>query len=182
MFFGNTDGVRIIFRKRLGELQAHYPGRLDVHHILTKGVDEDHLFNGRITREKARELLSRFVSGAMHKEYFICGPEQMMVNVTEALETSGVPKKQIHVELFSTPVSAEGRKETAHATAPSATGTSQVKVVLDGREYELVMDPQRRCRTGCRHQTPDWMCPTPAKALCAAHARPAWWRDRWRWP
>jgi ring-1,2-phenylacetyl-CoA epoxidase subunit PaaE len=140
LFFGNTEESRIIFRKRLGELQAHYPGRLDVHHILTKGVDEDHLFNGRITKEKARELLSRFVSGAMHKEYFICGPEQMMVNVTEALETSGVPKKQIHVELFSTPVSAEGRKETAHATAPSATGTSQVKVVLDGREYELVMD------------------------------------------
>jgi ring-1,2-phenylacetyl-CoA epoxidase subunit PaaE len=140
LFFGNTEESRIIFRKRLAELQEHFPGRLDVHHILSKGMDEDHLFNGRITTEKARELLSRFVTGAMHKEFFICGPEQMMVNVSEALEKSGIAKKQIHVELFTTPVSPEGRKEAAHATAPSATGTSQVKVVLDGREFELVMD------------------------------------------
>ncbi len=142
LFYGNTESARIIFRDRLAELQKHYPERLEVHHILSKGIDEDRLFNGRITSDKAKELLGRFVSDAFHKEFFICGPEQMMVNVSEALEKSGVPKKRIHVELFNTPVSNEAKKETSHATSPSATGMAQVKVILDGREHELTMDPK----------------------------------------
>jgi ring-1,2-phenylacetyl-CoA epoxidase subunit PaaE len=142
LFYGNTDVDRIIFRERLAELKAQYAGRLDVHHILSKGVDEDKLFNGRITTTKSQELLGRFVTDALHKEFFICGPEQMMVNVSEALEKGGVPKKQIHIELFNTPVSSDAKKETSHATSPSATGTSQVKVILDGREHEIAMDPK----------------------------------------
>lgn len=142
LFYGNTDVDRIIFRERLAELKAHHPDRLDVHHILTKGVDEDKLFNGRITADKAKDLIGRFLTDALHKEFFICGPEQMMVNVSEALEKSGVPKKQIHIELFNTPVSSDAKKETAHSTSPSAAGTAQVKVILDGREHELAMDPK----------------------------------------
>ena len=71
------------------------------------------------------------------KEFFICGPEQMMVNVSEALERQGVDKKRIHIELFSTPVSTEAKKEVAHATSSAFTGVADVKVMLDGREHEL---------------------------------------------
>ena len=103
LFYGNTDVDRILFRERLAELKAHWADRLDVHHILTKGVDEDRLFNGRITGDKARELLGRFVTDLTRdKEFFICGPEQMMVNVSEALEKMGADKKRIHIELFTT--------------------------------------------------------------------------------
>lgn len=142
LFYGNSDVDRIIFRERLAELKAQHQGRLEVHHILTKGVDEDKLFNGRITADKAKELMGRFLTDALHKEFFICGPEQMMVNVSEALEKSGVPKKRIHIELFNTPVSTDAKKEAANATSPSATGSSKVKVILDGREHEIVMDPK----------------------------------------
>lgn len=142
LFYGNSDTDRIIFRERLAELKTSYPDQLVVHHILTKGVDEDKLFNGRITTDKAKDLVGRFVTDALHKEFFICGPEQMMVNVSEALEKTGVPKKQIHIELFNTPVSTDAKKETAHATSPSASGRSRVKVVLDGREHEIEMDPK----------------------------------------
>lgn len=139
LFYGNTDVDRIIFREKLKELAGQYGGRLGVHHILSKGVDEDMLFNGRITNEKAKQLLSRFVTDALHKEYFICGPEQMMVNVSEALEGMGVPKKQVHIELFNTPVSTEAKKETDHSHGAHIdfAGTADVKVVLDGREHEM---------------------------------------------
>lgn len=137
LFYGNTDVDRIIFRQRLEELKAQHGERLAVHHILTKGVDEDRLFNGRITSEKAVELLKRFVSDRNDNQYFICGPEQMMVNVSEALEKEGVEKKRIHIELFSTPVSTEAKKEVSHATSSAFSGVADVKVVLDGREHEL---------------------------------------------
>ncbi|HNK69964.1 MAG TPA: phenylacetate-CoA oxygenase/reductase subunit PaaK [Flavobacteriales bacterium] len=142
LFYGNTDVDRIIFRERLAELKVHWSGRLDVHHILTKGVDEDKLFNGRITREKASELLARFVDDITgDKEFFICGPEQMMVNVSEALERMRVEKKRIHIELFTTPVAAEPKKEAPSTTA-AVPGVARVKVILDGREHELEIGPK----------------------------------------
>ena len=139
LFYGNTEVGRIIFRERLAQLKAQYPDRLDVHHILSKGMDEDALFNGRITTEKAKALLSRFVTDTMDKEYFICGPEQMMVNVSEALEKLGADKKRIHIELFTTPVTTEAKKdlEHSHGTDGAFSGTANMKVILDGREHEL---------------------------------------------
>ena len=46
-------------------------------------------------------------------------------------------KKRIHIELFSTPVSNEAKKEVAHATSSAFTGVADVKVILDGREHEM---------------------------------------------
>ncbi len=139
LFYGNTDTDRIIFRARLQELKSQYGERLAVHHILSKGKDEDALFNGRITNDKARQLLARFVSDGLDKEFFICGPEQMMVNVSEALEASGVDKKHVHIELFTTPVSTEAKKEADHSPGSSTdfSGMSNVKVIIDGRDHEL---------------------------------------------
>ena len=110
-----------------------------MHHILTRGRDEDALFNGRITSDKAVDLMKRFVSDRNVIQYFICGPEQMMVNVSEALEKLGADKKRIHIELFTSPVSTEAKKTTdhAHSAASAFTGTASVKVILDGREHEL---------------------------------------------
>lgn len=137
LFYGNTDVDRIIFREKLEELKAQYGDRLGVHHILTCGTNEDMLFNGRITREKAAQLLGRFVSDSLDKEYFICGPEQMMVNVSEALEDQGVEKKRIHVELFTTPVTSDAKVAPVAVGDGAFTGISKVKVIIDGRESVL---------------------------------------------
>lgn len=137
LFYGNTDIDRIIFRRKLDELKAHYGDRLGVHHILTKGLDEDMLFNGRITTEKAVKLMQRFLTDPLHKEFFICGPEQMMVNVSEALEKQGVDKKQIHIELFTTPVTQEAKKPPVEVGDGAFAGSAKVKVILDGREHML---------------------------------------------
>ncbi|MDQ3101831.1 MAG: FAD-binding oxidoreductase [Bacteroidota bacterium] len=135
LFYGNTEQARIIFRTTLDELKKHHGDRLQVLHILTKGQDEDMLFNGRITTEKAVQLMQRFLTDPLHKEFFICGPEQMMVNVSEALEKQGVEKKQIHVELFTTPVTQEAKKPPVEVGDGAFTGKAQVKVILDGREH-----------------------------------------------
>ncbi len=137
LFYGNTEEARIIFRNTLDELKSHYGDRLSVHHILSNGKDEDMLFNGRITTEKAVLLVQRFVTDPLHKEFFICGPEQMMVNVSEALEKQGVNKKQIHIELFTTPVTQEAKKPPVEVGEGAFTGNAKVKVILDGREHML---------------------------------------------
>jgi ring-1,2-phenylacetyl-CoA epoxidase subunit PaaE len=140
LFYGNTDRDRIIFRKKLDELKTQYTDRLAVHHILSQGKDEDALFNGRITTEKAKQLLGRFVADALHKEFFICGPEQMMVNVSEALESMGVDKKQLHIELFTSPVTSGAKKPPVAVGEGAFKGTAKVKVILDGRETEITVN------------------------------------------
>lgn len=137
LFYGNSDVDRIIFRNKLEELKDQHGERLAVHHILTQGKDEDALFNGRITTEKATRLLGRFVTDSLDKEYFICGPEQMMVNVSEALEKLGVEKKRIHIELFSTPVTSEAKSPPVTVGEGAFSGVAKVKVILDGREFDL---------------------------------------------
>lgn len=137
LFYGNSDVDRIIFRSKLEELKGQHGDRLAVHHILTCGTHEDTLFNGRITTEKAAQLLGRFVTDSMDKEYFICGPEQMMVNVSEALEKQGVDKKRIHIELFTTPVTSEAKSPPVTVGEGAFTGVAKVKVIMDGRETTL---------------------------------------------
>ena len=145
LFYGNTDMDRIIFRSNLEELQVKYGERLVVHHILTYGKDEDMLFNGLITVEKATDLARRFVQDNADTEYFICGPEPMMVNVSEALEKLEVDKKRIHIELFTTPVTSEPKKpgtpEKPGNDGP-LTGKARVKIILDGHETEIEVGPK----------------------------------------
>ena len=141
LFYGNTDSDRIIFRNKLEELKNKHTDRLSVHHILTYGKDEDLLFNGLITVEKATALAKRFVQDNADTEYFICGPEPMMVNVSESLNKLGVDKKRVHIELFTSPVSDEMKKDAPKAVEQGAfAGVASVKVILDGREYQLQLD------------------------------------------
>ncbi|MBK9537890.1 MAG: 2Fe-2S iron-sulfur cluster binding domain-containing protein [Flavobacteriales bacterium] len=139
LFYGNTDTDRIIFRERLDELVREHGSRLTVHHVLSQGRNSDPLFNGRITADKAAQLLQRFVNDDLRKEFFICGPEQMMVSVSEALEKQRIDKKQIHIELFTSPVTTEAKKEVSHATSTAFNGQAEVEIVLDGRRHTLHM-------------------------------------------
>ena len=139
LFYGNTDKENIIFNDQLEQLKEKYGERLNVQHILSKVELEDALFSGHIDAEKAIELLKKFVEDdQQYKEYFICGPEPMMLNVSDALEKLGVDKERIHIELFTSPV---GKKDESVEKPPVnvSEGMSQVTVILDGEEQVIEM-------------------------------------------
>jgi ring-1,2-phenylacetyl-CoA epoxidase subunit PaaE len=68
--------------------------------------------------------------------FFICGPEQMIIEVADTLKFFGVAESKIHFELFTTPVLMK-----AHETnvISNFEGSSKVKVILDSEvaEFEL---------------------------------------------
>jgi len=141
LFYGNSDKENIIFNDQLVQLEEKYGDRLNVQHILSKEQMEDALFSGQIDPEKAIALLNKFVDDPLYKEYFVCGPEPMMLNVSEALEKLGVDKERIHIELFTSPVSqVEPKTEDTSVSVPD--GMSHVTVILDGEE-EVVEIPYK---------------------------------------
>lgn len=152
LFYGNSDPAQVIFDARWKELEARYADRLKVYRIFDgpkeksgfmglfkarKKEEGDALFTGLITVDKASALLEQLVSGSEEQRFFICGPEAMMVNVATALERKGVSRDQVHLELFTSPVSDAPPAPNAKPKAGDA--VAQVSITLDGITKEMAV-------------------------------------------
>src|SRR5690606_28201751 len=92
----------------------------------------------RITGEKVKALCQVLIPVSKIDEAFICGPEDMIVGVRQTLMDLGLPQKQIHAELFSSPDQPNVHKaewEKEHASDPNI--VSRVTIKLDGMSSEL---------------------------------------------
>lgn len=114
LFFGNKHVRSIIFREEIEGLKNKYLNRLQVHHFLTREQLDVPLFNGRFSEEKLKTILNTLLSVDSVDEWFLCGPEEMILNVSGILQEKGVSNSHIHKELFvaSTPkISKLAKKE-----------------------------------------------------------------------
>lgn len=141
LFYGNRDENSVIFKGALDQLAAANTDRFGVHYFYSRSTPADNFYGGRITSDKARDIVQRFVANASTCEYFICGPEQMIFSVKDELAGLNVPTERVHFELFTTPVG-DGGASTAPAPAGDFSGTAQVTIILDGDEvdFELASD------------------------------------------
>jgi ring-1,2-phenylacetyl-CoA epoxidase subunit PaaE len=132
--YGNKDENSVIFKKELEELCQKYD-RLKVTYVYSRQKNSDALFEGRIDKIKCGQLLDR-LQMKNATEYFICGPEQMIIDVSETLKELGIDKKKVHFELFTTPVKLPSESKAAG----SFNGTSEVTVIMDGMETSFQLD------------------------------------------
>ena len=138
LFYGNRAFEHIIFREQLEELKNRYPDRLAVHHILSRESLGSDLFNGHIDGDKCRSYARLLFRAEDVDAYFLCGPEEMIFSVKEALENLGVLSKKIHFELFTTP----GAKKIAGAKTASVKKDSfeaSVTVIQDGAQFDFTL-------------------------------------------
>jgi ring-1,2-phenylacetyl-CoA epoxidase subunit PaaE len=95
--------------------------------------------NGRLNNRKGAELNQQLINLTSFDEYFICGPESMISEVSRGLRGAGVSEENIHYELFA--ASAEDARavvEKHHARAKAYGGkVSDVTVVMDGRAIQM---------------------------------------------
>jgi ring-1,2-phenylacetyl-CoA epoxidase subunit PaaE len=73
-------------------------------------------------------------------EVFVCGPEAMIEATEAALIDAGVSAKRVHSERFTSSTPAAPRKVS---TAPTDTAKHaiQLRIVLDGKPYDMTMGP-----------------------------------------
>ncbi len=144
LFYGNRGFDSIIFREDIEALKNEFMDRLTVHHVFSEERLESPLFNGYISTEKTLQYAKLLFDAKKIDEFFICGPEPMMLAIREGLESLDIEKSKIHIELFTSPDKKPVQKKTAQITKPAfdPTKASKVTIRLDGDyiEFPLAYD------------------------------------------
>ncbi len=136
LVYGNRSSGSVMFKEELEDLKDTYLTRLNLVWVMSRETQDIELFNGRIDYDKTSELLSRWIDPTSIDAAFICGPHEMMLAVTQALEDKGVGKSRIKAELFGTPLPATPRAASA---AVKGSEECEVEVMLDGARRTFTM-------------------------------------------
>ena len=134
LFYGNKTSESTIFKNDIDSLVGD---RLIVHHILSREETGNTVLSGRINETKAIELLNSDLDLLKAHCYFMCGPEEMIFSVRNALQGLGVSDDKIKYELFTTPVLFAEEKEVVISEFK---GMAKVKVIYDDEEVEFDLD------------------------------------------
>ncbi|WP_428545248.1 2Fe-2S iron-sulfur cluster-binding protein [Profundibacter sp.] len=131
LVYGNRDFKHVMFRSELEALKDQYMGRFTLIHILSREEQDIPLLNGRITGDKIERMAK---AGAIDlgaaDGVFLCGPGEMITDVSAVLSDLGVAENIIHSERF-TPDGEAPRKRSKAAQAVAESGV-EVEVILDG--------------------------------------------------
>ncbi|WP_417319967.1 1,2-phenylacetyl-CoA epoxidase subunit PaaE [Emcibacter sp.] len=141
LVYGNRSRKEIIFREELVDLKNRFMGRFNLINILSREESEVELFHGRIDRSKAAEILDRLIPPGGADEYYICGPESMIHDVSGLLAEHKVEKKNIHFELFTSPIVQKGEAaEVAEVPETLSDHVAKVTIIVDGNSTEFELE------------------------------------------
>lgn len=142
LVYGNRATGSIMFREALDALKDRYTDRFTLIHILSREPQDVDLLNGRISGEKVAALGR---AGAIDLTgadgVYLCGPGDMIDDVTATLEGAGVARDKIHFERFYEDGDAPRAPKSAAATAAAEKGVT-VEVILDGTRRIFEFDAQ----------------------------------------
>ena len=152
LFYGNSNTDRVMCLEELLGLKDSFIDRLALHFVMSREPQEVELYNGRIDAARVRELARTLFKVEQVAEFFVCGPGDMIDQVSGVLRDLNVPADRIHSEHF--------RDESVNATADEATmvvvdppsipapaeltpavseDMAQVTVLMDGRHRIFTM-------------------------------------------
>lgn len=110
LFFGNKNSDEVVYRDQLDNLARTCGDRLQIFYFFSQEKTADQFFYGRLDGKK----LSLIINQILHlddtdeestiwdavDEVLICGKGEMIKTLANACYHHGIPKKNIHFELF----------------------------------------------------------------------------------
>jgi len=156
LFYGNTGSARTMCLEELLALKDRHLARLSLHFLMSREPQEVDLYNGRLDAAHVRRLAAALLRPQEISECFICGPGDMIEQVSVTLRELGVEPARLHAEHFTvataTAAAAAGAQAASaadagataaavHPAAPPApaAGTAEVTVRMDGRRRTFTM-------------------------------------------
>lgn len=134
LFYGNRRQSTTMFIEDLYALKNLYPERLQLNFVFSQEEQEFDTMVGRLDGDKVRELYKHFGAGLRATDCFVCGPDTMIQDVTEALIDLGMDEANVHSERFGVP-----RKGAKPAETKQAADQAQVTVIIDGHKKHFPM-------------------------------------------
>ena len=110
MFYGNRKSEEIAFKNELDTLAKKYGDRLQIFYFFSQETTSDNLFHGRLDDRKLKLIINQILHlddtdeestiWDAVDEVLICGKGEMIKSLANACYNNGIPKKNIHFELF----------------------------------------------------------------------------------
>jgi ring-1,2-phenylacetyl-CoA epoxidase subunit PaaE len=137
LVYGNRASSTVMLRDDIANLKDQFLDRLSVIHVMSREKQDIDLFNGRIDTEKFHQLAEQWISLADVDHVFMCGPQTMMIQLSECLTSLGVPNDRIHKELFGVAGVQTPRKRSAGESISQ--DVCEVTVIIDGHHQSFTM-------------------------------------------
>jgi ring-1,2-phenylacetyl-CoA epoxidase subunit PaaE len=139
LFYGNTGAARTMCLEELLALKDRHLGRLSLHFLMSREPQEVALYNGRIDAPRVRQFAATLFRPLEVSEYFVCGPGDMIEQVSATLHELGVEGARVHAEHFTLATTSDASAAAMPAPHPIAAGTAEVTVLMDGRRRSFTM-------------------------------------------
>lgn len=138
LVYGNRASSAMMLRDEIAHLKDRFLDRFSVIHIMSREKQDIDLFNGRITAEKFRQLAEQWIALADMDHVFICGPQAMMLELSDSLKSFGMSDNRIHMELFGVAGDQVPRKRSVADLI--STDKCEVTVIIDGHHQSFMMN------------------------------------------
>jgi ring-1,2-phenylacetyl-CoA epoxidase subunit PaaE len=137
LVYANRTHRTVMFLEDLHDLKDRFPERFWLVHVLSREEQDVELFSGRLDGERLTRILESLMPASDVDEWFLCGPQQMVVDLRQVILDHGVDVHAVHTELFH----ADPAPRAREATTSSVEGAAHVTFKLDGRTSELELRP-----------------------------------------
>lgn len=136
LVYANRTQRSIMFADEVAELKDRFTDRFQVLHVLSREPHDVDLLSGRLDATRLKGILDAWLPPDDVDAWFLCGPQQMVLDLRDALVEAGVPGDRVHGELFHAepPV----RRPGPVSTLP---GDARVTIRLGGRASDFSLAP-----------------------------------------
>lgn len=131
LVYGNKTAADTIFYDDLNALKEKYSTQFKLHYIFSR-EDVKNQLRGRIDKSVTNYFVKNMYKETSFDAAYLCGPEEMIQEVSNTLKANNFTEENIHFELFTTSVNEE-------AIAKIKEGTTEITVMLDDEETTFTM-------------------------------------------
>ena len=132
LVYSNRTAMDAMFVDDLADLKDRYPSRLALHHVLTRERRSGDLLSGRLDADRFREILTGLIHPRSVREWFLCGPFELVQLCRDVLAEVGVDAALVRYELFTTGAGLEPGRQRGRPVATSGGRMHVIDFRLDG--------------------------------------------------
>ncbi|MDX6745308.1 ferredoxin--NADP reductase [Polaribacter sp. PL03] len=131
LVYGNKSIADTIFFDELEQLKTTYLDRFKLHYIYSRENVKNGL-RGRIDGNVTNYFVKNMYKETTFDAAFLCGPEEMIKDVSKTLGNNKIAKENVHFELFTASVDKEKAAQVKE-------GQTEITVLLDDEETTFTM-------------------------------------------